>query len=73
MDELINLISQRAGISPEQAQTAVDTVVSHLKGRLPASLSSHLDGLLAGGGGLGADGAMGGLAKGLGGLFGRKE
>ncbi|GAC1686954.1 MAG: hypothetical protein NVS9B3_05440 [Gemmatimonadaceae bacterium] len=73
MDELVNLISQRAGISPEQARTAVETVATHLKGRLPASLAAHLDGFLAGGNGLASGGELGGLAKGLGGLFGQKE
>jgi hypothetical protein len=71
MDELINQVTQRAGISNDQAQTAVQTVVSFLKGKLPGPLGSQLDSVLGGqsAGGLGQQ-AMGGLGGAVGGMLG---
>jgi hypothetical protein len=69
MDELINLVSQRAGLSQEQARAAVTTVLDFLKQKLPAPIAGQIDGLLAGGGALGN---LGDVTKGLGGLFGKK-
>ena len=76
MDELVKLVSSKVGISPEQAQQAVTTVIGFLKEKLPAGLGSQLDGLV-GGGGAGAAGGAGGLDLGsvenaVGGLFGKK-
>jgi hypothetical protein len=66
MDELIKLVSAKAGISPEQAKTAVTVVVDFLKQKLPAPLAGQVDAALAGGA------VPGDLAQGLGGLFGKK-
>jgi hypothetical protein len=63
MEELINLIVAKTGISHDQAKMAIDVVVNFLKEKLPAPLAGQIDGLLGGSGP--AD-----LAKGLGGLFG---
>jgi len=81
MNELIQQITSRTGLSPDQAQGAAETVIHFLKERLPAPLASHLDGLLgsnsegttegeapAEGGGL-----LGNLTHGLGGLLGGGE
>lgn len=72
MDELIQLVVQKAGISQEQARTAATTVLGFLKGRLPEPLASQLEQYVGGSGAAGAAGAggLGGLAKGLGGMFG---
>ena len=69
MDELIKLVSAKAGIPEAQAGKAVDTVLDFLKERLPDSLAGQLDTLIAGG-----DGASGAadLLKGLSGLLGNK-
>ena len=67
MDDLITQISERTGLSPDQAKSAVDMVVNYLKAKLPGPLAGQLDSVLAGGGG-----QLGDLAKGLGGMFGRK-
>jgi uncharacterized protein (DUF2267 family) len=67
MDELINQVTQRAGISTDQAKAAVETVLGFLKDKLPAPVAAQLDSVL---GGKGPD--LGGLAGGLGGMFGRK-
>jgi hypothetical protein len=50
MDELIKLVTDKVGISPDQAQKAVATVLGFLKERLPAPIAGELDTLIAGGG-----------------------
>lgn len=47
MNDLINRVAEAAGITPEQARTAVETVVAHLKDRLPESAAGQFDSLLA--------------------------
>lgn len=42
MDELIKMVVQRAGISPEQARRAVLAVVSYLTARLPSSVVGRI-------------------------------
>jgi hypothetical protein len=49
MDELVQRLSQKTGMSPDEAQQAVNIVVNHLKEKLPAPLASGLDSLLASG------------------------
>ena len=68
MDELIKLITDKVGITPDKAQLAVQLVMTHIKGKAPA-LSSQLDSLVGGeapgGGGIGAvAGKLGGLLGG---------
>jgi hypothetical protein len=50
MDELINQITSRTGISQDQATQAVGMVVSFVKGKLPEPLASQLDGFVGSGG-----------------------
>ena len=75
MEELIGRVAEKAGISQEQAQTAVNTVAEFLKEKVPAPYSSYIDNFLASGGSSsGAEGGgLGGMAAGLGGMFGNKE
>jgi nucleoid DNA-binding protein len=47
MNELVQLIMQKTGLSQDKAQEIVNLVISHCKSNLPESVSSHLDGLLA--------------------------
>ena len=70
MEELVNLVVQKTGISQEDARKAVEVIVGELKSRLPAPIASHVDAFLAGGvNTLAAE--AGELLKGkLGGLFG---
>ena len=49
MDELVNLVVQKTGISQEDARKAVEVIVNALKSRLPGPVASHLDSFLAGG------------------------
>jgi hypothetical protein len=67
MDELVELVSQRAGVSEEVARKAVETVLAYLKEKLPAPLAGQIDNVL---GGAGIEGDLGGLVKGLGGILG---
>ena len=50
MDELINLVVQKTGLTPEQAAKAVEVIVTALKDRLPGPIASHLDAIISGGG-----------------------
>jgi len=59
MNELINLVVQKTGISQEQAQKAVPVVIDPLKSKLPGPIASHLDSFMAGG----LSGDMGTLAS----------
>lgn len=85
MDDLIRTVSEKAGITTEQAKTAVTTVLDYLKSKLPAPVASQLDSLLSGAGGMvggaadmvkggigGAVDATKGVAGAVGGLFGKK-
>jgi hypothetical protein len=63
MDELVELVSQKTGISEELARTAVETVIGFLKERLPDPIAGQIDSLLSGGG-------LEDVVKGLGDLLG---
>jgi hypothetical protein len=69
MDELVKLVSQKTGLSEEMAKVAVETVVGYLKDQLPAPIAGQIDSVLSGSG-MGGD--LGDLAKGLGGMLGKK-
>jgi hypothetical protein len=49
MDELLNRVTETTGLSPDQAKSAVESVLGFLKEKLPAPLASHLDSLVGGG------------------------
>ena len=72
MDQLINQITERTGITHDQALQAVNAVVNFLKSQLPAPLAGQIDGLLGPTGGANlaeqAEQALGGL----GGMFGKQ-
>lgn len=68
MDELIKLVSQKTGLSEDMATTAVDTVIDFLKQKLPAPIAGQIDSVL--GGAEAPD--LGSMAKGLGGLLGKR-
>ena len=64
MDELSKIVSQRAGVSEDQARKAVDAVAEFVKARA-TGLSGQVDHLLKG-----TSGGVGGLLGDLGGRFG---
>jgi hypothetical protein len=48
MNELVQMVQQKTGLSQDMAQTVVNTVMEHLKSRLPASMAAGLDQLMGG-------------------------
>ena len=48
MDELVQQITQRTGISEQQARDAVETVATFLKAKLPTPVAVQIDGFLSG-------------------------
>lgn len=75
MDKLIALVSEKTGIEPDKAKTAVTTVLGFLKDRVPAPLASQIDNVInkdaaEEGEDSGEGGGLGDAAKKLGGLFG---
>jgi hypothetical protein len=74
MNELVALVAQRSGLSPENAQKAVEAVLDILKEKLPAPLANHLQAFIDGGlqGEAGTiEGEVGEILKGkLGGMLG---
>lgn len=72
MDQLVSMVAQRANISQDQAQQAVNTVLGFLKDKLPAPIAGQIDSVIGGAqGGAGNLGnAAGNALGGLGGMFG---
>lgn len=50
MDQLIQMVRERANLDDEQARTAVNTVVGFIKERLPDPIAGQIDGAIAGSG-----------------------
>jgi hypothetical protein len=84
MNELVQLLQEKTGLSQEMAQKVVDTVAGYLKTKLPEPMAGGLDSLLGGGAGsqeaAGAtddgDGIMDkakSMVAGLGGMLGNKD
>jgi hypothetical protein len=69
MEEIVKLVSEKAGISPDVAKTAVNTVFGFLKTKYPV-IGSQLDGLMSGGGA--KTDMMGKAAGTLGDMLGKK-
>lgn len=67
MQELIDLVAKKTGLSKEQSKLAVDVVVDFIKKKLPAPVAAQVDAVLGGGGDLGA------AANLIGGLLGGKK
>jgi hypothetical protein len=67
MDELVELVAKKVGISKDQAQQAVDVVLGYLKDNLPEPLAGQVESALAG-----DLSGLGDVAGSLGGLFGKK-
>lgn len=65
MEKIVALVSAKAGISEEQATTAVETVANFLKEKMPAGMAGQVDAYLKG------EGGLGGIKDSLGGMFGK--
>lgn len=70
MDELVKMVADKVGITEAQARQAVEIVLSFLKEKLPEPIAGQIDAVVEGD--LSGLGDLGGLAGGLGGLFGNK-
>jgi hypothetical protein len=46
MEELIKMVTSKVGISESQAKSAIETVVSFLKDKLPGGLGGQVESLL---------------------------
>jgi hypothetical protein len=71
MNEIIQRLIEKTGLPEDKAMVAVETVVGFLKEKLPSSVGSQIDGLISGEPGM-MD-KLGGMASGLGGMFGKKD
>lgn len=67
MNELVQMVSQKTGLSQDKAQQAVEVVINHLKSRLPGPIASHLDQFTGGSGSSEGNQASGMLGSILGG------
>ena len=72
IDELVNRVTQKTGLAPDQAKTAIETVIAFLKERLPAPVASSLDSVISGAEAGPEQSAASKVAGGLGNLFGKK-
>ncbi len=70
MNELVQLVSQKTGISQDKAQQAVEVIINHLKSRLPGPIASHLDQFTQGGSSSNIESEA---ASKLGSMFGEKK
>jgi hypothetical protein len=69
MDELVQRVVAKTGISEDQAREAVNTVIGFIKEKLPPQFAGQVDNFINTGR---LGGMMGGMGK-LGGMFGKKE
>lgn len=73
MNELVQQLTTRLGLSEEQAQQAVELILNQLKQHLPAPIAGQIDGLLSGNKSLSDLEDIGGEnLGGLRGMFGKK-
>ncbi len=66
MNELIKRITERTGLSEDQARKAAQTVIGFLKERLPAGLAGQVDSALGSG-----ESSAGDITKQAGRMFGK--
>ena len=73
MNEIVQRLTEKAGLSPEQAQKALETIAGFVKEKFPM-LEGAVDQMFKGGkddnGNTGGGSGLGGLAGGLGGFGG---
>jgi hypothetical protein len=50
MEQLIKTVTEKAGISEAQAKTAVESVLTFLKDKMPAGIGSQVESFVKGGG-----------------------
>ncbi len=72
MEELVQKVVEKTGISEEQARGAIETVAGFLKEKLPESVGGYVDQALGMASGAVDHIDVGSVASALGGLFGKK-
>jgi hypothetical protein len=72
MEELIQQIVSKTGISESNARSAIETVANFLKTKLPGPLAGQVDSALGTAGGALGGVDLGNISSGIGGLFGKK-
>lgn len=73
MNELINQISSRTGISEDQARQAVEMALGFVKTKLPEPMASQLNNFLAADAAAGMAGQVQQQLGNLGGMFGGQQ
>ena len=73
MDQLVQYVSGKTGLNPEQARSAASAVITFLKDKLPAPVAGQLENVIgssdkSGGSGTGNFGDLGSK---MGGMFGK--
>jgi nucleoid DNA-binding protein len=66
MDELIKQVTEKTGISEDQARTAVNTVITFLKSKLPEPIAGQIDSFTSG---TSAGAGLSDVASKVGGMF----
>jgi len=69
MEELVQTVADKTGISQDQARSAIQTVIDHLKDKLPMGLGDKIESYLQGGSSSIEDDLLGGLKNKIEGLF----
>ena len=73
MDQLVDFVSQKTGLSQEHSRTAAEAVLTFLKKKLPPPIAGQIDSVLGESGSEGSGaGHMSDVAKGIGSVFGKK-
>jgi hypothetical protein len=72
VDELIAQITQRTGISEQQARSAAETMIEFLEQKLPAPIAGQIRGLITSEHADSAVQHVQGMLGNLGGMFGKK-
>jgi nucleoid DNA-binding protein len=72
MDELVQTVSQRAGIPVEKAQSAVHAVMDFIKQKLPGGVGEQVESFLSSNA-ESAKGVVGNIAEKVGGMFSGKK
>ncbi len=67
MDELVNMVAKKTGLSPEMSKTVVTMVLDFVKKKLPAPVAGQIDAVLGG------TSSASGIAGAVGGMFGKKK
>jgi nucleoid DNA-binding protein len=68
MENLVKMVSEKAGITEVQARSAVNTVVSFLKDKMPAGVGSQVETFLKAGS---PDKVVGSVKETVGGVLGK--